>query len=231
MNSRTLLDPDMAARVIVPPLTVGQAFFLRPRQRERLGTIVMSGVLFAVWCTEAALPTVLVGGLAVAYVLLSSAVSAWGRYESFELSRSDEGPVLEYRRSGVSWKSLVDCLVGASLALAGAVYLVSSAFRANPEFTRLLGVIGATVCVLIVPGTVILGNAPRWDAFKTTVRAMLSDDLQAVTDIAVEPHWLEEPWVRRTGASQLKDSLADGLRGLLGRLDDLVEAEAQTDGT
>lgn len=192
----------------------GEKFFNPPENGWFLFTVILAGTLFYFWGIRSGMESSLIVVIVPVYIL-SIIILFRTSYRESKIIEKEGVHVFIFRRSGFSYQTLVDALLGSAIPILIVSFFISQGIPSSPELNRTLMLIAMLCYVFIIPVIPLLGSIKRLGILKTTLTAELDESETEVTSLYLNVNPLDGYWYKNRDDHELLESIKDVLKDKL----------------
>jgi len=196
----------------------GEKFFDPPETTWFLFTIVLAGILFSFWTIRAEIEGTLMIVVISIYVISTALVTQFP-YREGKIETAEDKTLFIFHRSGVSWKLLVDAILGSAVPILLIWFVFHSSASTNPELSRIIMLVAMLCYVFMVPILPLLGSLKQVGILKTKLVAELDSSRSEVLSLTLEVNPLDGYWFQHRDDSKLLDSIQTAILSVLSERD------------
>ena len=192
------------------PSTIAQHFFDPNEHYWSIIAVLIAISIFSVWALRSALEVTIAITLIVIYSVVSL-ITIRFKFRKTDVAREGTHIIFSFRRNGVSWKVLVQALLGAAIPilLTWFVLFYSIPFSQEPaEFVMLIAML---LYIGIIPFTPALSAIPRLNILKTAVTARIDIENSEILDFELNINPLDGYWYEHREDTEFIDAVRDAI--------------------
>ena len=192
----------------------GENFFDPPETTWSLFTIVLAGILFSFWTIRAELESILMIVVISIYVISTALVTQFP-YREAKIETTDDKTLFIFHRSGVSWRFLVDAILGSAIPILLIWFVLHSSATTSSELSRIIMLVAMLCYVFMVPILPLLGSLKRVGILKTKLVAEIDSSRSEILSLTLEVNPLDGYWFQHKDDSELLDSIRSAILSVL----------------
>ncbi|MHA1576530.1 MAG: hypothetical protein ACTSU3_04145 [Candidatus Thorarchaeota archaeon] len=196
----------------------GEKFFDPPETTWSLFTIVLAGILFSFWTVRAEIDSILMIVVISIYVISTALVTQFP-YREAKIETTEEKTLFIFHRSGVSWKFLVDAILGSAIPILLIWFVLHSSATTSPELSRIIMLVAMLCYVFMVPILPLLGSLKRVGILKTKLVAEIDSSSSEILSLTLDVNPLDGYWFQHKDDSELLDSITSAILAVLSERD------------
>ncbi len=201
---------------IEEPITIsnGEKFFNPPENGWFLFTVILAGILFFLWGIRSGMEFSLLAVIGPIYIL-SIIILFRTSYRESKIIENEGVHVFIFRRSGFSYQTLVDALLGSAIPILIVSFFITQGIPSSPELNQTLMLVAMLCYVFIVPIIPLLGSTKQLGILKTTLTAELDESETEVTSLYLNVNPLDGYWYKNRNNHELLESIKEVLKDML----------------
>ncbi|MFW9851155.1 MAG: hypothetical protein ACFFF4_18665 [Candidatus Thorarchaeota archaeon] len=154
--------------------------------------------------------------LIIFFYSIISLITTRFRYRKIETEQVDGHIVFSFRRGGVSWKILLQALLGAAIPILLAWFVVYNSILDSTEIAELIMVVASLLYIGIIPLTPALAAIPSLNLLKTEVFAKIDIAAKEFVSFNLEINPLDGYWYENREEPELIESIQRIILAILG---------------
>ncbi len=176
--------------------------------------VLVSISIFSIWLLRVTLD-MLTATLIIIFYSIMSLITTRFRYRKIETEQVDNQIVFSFRRGGVSWKILLQALLGAAVPILLAWFVVYNSILDSTEIAELIMVVASLLYIGIIPLTPALAAVPSINLLKTEVSAKINIATKEFVSFNLKINPLDGYWYETREEQELIDSIQRIILSLL----------------
>ncbi len=199
------------------PSTIAQFFFDPNESYWPIIAVLIAISIFSVWTFRSALEVTTAITLIVVYSVVSL-ITIRFKFRKTDVVREDGHTIFSFRRSGVSWKALVQALLGAAIPLLLAWFVLFNSVHDSKEPAEFMMLIAMLLYIGIIPLTPALSAIPSLNILKTTATARIDIENSEILDFELNINSLDGYWYEHREDPEFIDAIRDAILTYLNQI-------------
>ncbi|MHA1906939.1 MAG: hypothetical protein ACW98Y_06570 [Candidatus Thorarchaeota archaeon] len=199
---------------------IAQYFFDPPESYWPIIAVLIAISIFSLWTLRSAFEMMYAIILIVIYGIVSLLTIRF-RFRNIQTSREDTHVIFSFTRNGVSWKALVQALLGAAIPLLFAWFVIFNSIPDSTDLADFVMLVAMLLYIGIVPLTPALAAIPKLNVLKTTVMAKIDLESQDVIEFEIDINPLDGYWHDNREDSEFLDAIRNKIISFLNEQDSI----------
>jgi hypothetical protein len=192
MSNDKALTPADAFPLSFDP-SLGFRFFENDERNWSIFATLIAVVLFIQWTFRSGLALELILLSCASYTIAALAVTQLGG-QFLSITQDGELTHFLYLRSGISWRLMLNALLGMALCFLIAWFPFASNSMTDPALGQLVMLVAMLFTVLLLPITPLLASIPQLPIMKTRVEAVVVDGVVDPDSLVLAINPLDVLW-------------------------------------
>lgn len=192
------------------PSTIAQFFFDPKELYWSVIAVLVSISIFSVWTLRSSF------GFTTTIILIPiysaiSLITIRFKFRKTHVVREDKHTIFTFRRNGVSWKSVVQALLGAAIPLLLVWFVLFNSVPDSKEPADFIMLIAMLIYIGIVPITPALSAIPRLNILKTTATARVDVENSKILDFELKINPMDGYWYEHREDPEFTDAIKEAI--------------------
>ncbi len=173
--------------------SLGNRFFDQDESFWPYMAVLLAVVIFSMWALRSALD-ITASAIIVVFYAIACLMSIRLKMQDISLNTAKDSINFMFIRSGISWKTIVQALIGAAIPLLLPWFVLTSIILGSKDLADIVMLVGMIIYIGLVPIAPALASISRVNVLKTKVVADFDTSTSTLLNLEIDVNPLDGFW-------------------------------------